>query len=268
MEFKWAYGCPFNCAWCYLKGTFRFHPAGPQPVIKNYDRIKAHLLRFFAAANKPELLNTGEIADSLMGETLNPPFSKFIIPLFEEQSKHKILFLTKAVNVKNLLEMDRHRQVIVSYSLNAEEVAQRWEKGAPAVSRRINAAKDLIKAGYQVRVRIDPMVPIANWETQYKNLLEQIFNFFTPSRITLGSLRGLPSTIARCTDKSWLEFLDENSNWGKKVRFQIRHEMYSSVIEELRYNHNYPDIGLCKETMEMWSALGMDYSQISCNCIL
>jgi hypothetical protein len=24
LELKWAYGCPFDCAWCYLKGTFRF----------------------------------------------------------------------------------------------------------------------------------------------------------------------------------------------------------------------------------------------------
>jgi len=25
LELKWAYGCPYDCAWCYLKGTFRFH---------------------------------------------------------------------------------------------------------------------------------------------------------------------------------------------------------------------------------------------------
>jgi three-Cys-motif partner protein len=24
IELKWAYGCPFDCSWCYLKGTFRF----------------------------------------------------------------------------------------------------------------------------------------------------------------------------------------------------------------------------------------------------
>jgi three-Cys-motif partner protein len=26
IELKWAYGCPYDCAWCYLKGTFRFRP--------------------------------------------------------------------------------------------------------------------------------------------------------------------------------------------------------------------------------------------------
>ena len=24
LELKWATGCPFDCAWCYLKGTLRF----------------------------------------------------------------------------------------------------------------------------------------------------------------------------------------------------------------------------------------------------
>jgi len=26
VELKWANGCDFDCAWCYLKGTFRFQP--------------------------------------------------------------------------------------------------------------------------------------------------------------------------------------------------------------------------------------------------
>jgi len=39
-----------------------------------------------------EVLNTGEIADSLMNETGDKSFSKFIIPLFEKQDRHKVLF--------------------------------------------------------------------------------------------------------------------------------------------------------------------------------
>jgi hypothetical protein len=43
LELKWAYGCPFNCAWCYLKGTFRFLPTGTRPILKNYSKIESHL---------------------------------------------------------------------------------------------------------------------------------------------------------------------------------------------------------------------------------
>ena len=89
VELKWAYGCPFDCAWCYLKGTFRFHPTKTKPVIKDINKVELHTRRFLQEVTTPEILNTGEIADSLMAEGMDQPFSKFIIPIFEEQDKHK-----------------------------------------------------------------------------------------------------------------------------------------------------------------------------------
>ena len=266
LELKWAYGCPYDCAWCYLKGTFRFRPEGTSPAIKNYDKTKLHTKAFLEQVNTPEILNTGEIADSLMNEHADLPFSKLIIPLFEAQSVHKVLFLTKSSNVKNLLEMKSHNQVIVSFSLNAVPVAKRWEK-APSVSKRIEAAKKLFDAGYEVRIRIDPMVPLKNWPEHYLQLFDIIFENLTPERITLGSLRGLQSTINGCTDKSWVKYLKESSNWGKKIDYQTRLSMYSTIIQQLRQKHNFEKIALCKETVHMWHALKMDYTKIRCNCI-
>jgi len=267
VELKWAYGCPFDCAWCYLKGTFRFRPTGTRPVIKDYEKIESHTRRFLSEVTTPEILNTGEIADSLMWEGSNKAFSKFIIPMFEEQDRHKVLFVTKSDNINNLLEINPHNQVIASFSLNADNVAQRWERGAPAVHRRIEAGRKLSQAGYEVRIRIDPIVPVLDWKTHYTNLVDQIFTNFVPARITLGSLRGLQSTINGATDKSWQEYLNENSNWGKKVEFDTRYEIYSTIIGSLKQRYNYNEIALCKETLAMWAKLGMDYKKIKCNCV-
>jgi spore photoproduct lyase len=151
--------------------------------------------------------------------------------------------------------------------LNADEVARRWERGAPPVTRRIKAARELTKAGYEVRMRIDPIVPIPDWEKHYTSLVDQIFTSFTPERITLGSLRGLQSTINGSTDKSWVEYLDENSNWGKKVDFKTRYETYAAIISQLKQSYQYSNVALCKETVAMWAKLGMDYREIKCNCV-
>jgi spore photoproduct lyase len=279
LELKWAYGCPFDCSWCYLKGTFRFRPDGIKPVVKDYEKIKAHTETFLEEAKSPEILNTGEIADSLMHENSDSPFSKFIIPMFERQRLHKVLFLTKSSNVENLLDIYPHNQAIISFSLNAIPVAKRWEK-APSVTKRIEAAAKVYEAGYEVRIRIDPMVPINNWEEYYLELIDLVFGNFRPERITLGSLRGLQSTINGCSDKSWVRYLKEKSNWGKKIDSETRVAMYSAIIEYLRTKYNYSRIALCKETVEMWGRLRMDYSQnpadsaqdpnsekIRCNCI-
>lgn len=266
LELKWAYGCPYNCAWCYLKGTFRFHPKGKLPVVKPYEKIELHTKKFLEEVKTPEILNAGEIADSLMHEDDKFPFSKFIIPFFEKQNRHKVLFLTKSSNVNNLLEIRPHNQVIISFSLNALPVAKRWEK-APSVLKRIEAAKKVFDAGYEVRIRIDPMVPVKNWQQHYLQLLDILFDNITPERITLGSLRGLQSTINGCSDKSWVKYLGESSNWGKKIDFNSRYDMYLTIIDQLKSRYSFNNVALCKETVEMWNALKLDYKKIRCNCI-
>lgn len=265
LELKWAYGCPFDCAWCYLKGTFRFRPEGTSPVVKPYEKTRVHVQTFLSEAASPEILNTGEISDSLMTENSHRPFSKFIIPLFQEQNRHRVLFLTKSSNIRHLLHMGSHSQAIVSFSLNAMPVAERWEK-APQVEQRIQAAKSVFDAGYEVRVRIDPMVPIDSWSEHYFQLLRMIFDNFTPERITLGSLRGLQSTINGCTDKTWVRYLKTSSNWGKKIDFETRLAMYSALIDELASTYNYDSVALCKETVRVWETIGIEYKSIRCNC--
>lgn len=266
LELKWAYGCPFDCAWCYLKGTFRHRPDGTKPAFKDPAKIALHVKTFLEEAEFPEILNTGELADSLMGESLCQPFSESIIRMFEAQRKHKVLFVTKSDNIQHLLEISPHNQAIISFSLNAIDVANQWEKGAPSVDRRIEAGRKLAQAGYQIRVRIDPIVPVSDWRAHYFHLIDQVFANFIPTRITLGSLRGLQSTINQSKDRTWLPYLAERSNWGKKVDFKVRYQVYFAIMRYLKDNHHCQDVALCKETVQMWRELDMDYRSIRCNC--
>jgi spore photoproduct lyase len=270
LELKWAYGCPYDCAWCYLKGTFRFRPEGTKPAFKPLDKIKTHIEAFLEKERTPEILNTGEIADSLMGERGDCPFSKFIISIFEEQKRHKVLFVTKSSNIKNLLMLPSCHQLVISFSLNADLVARKWELGAPSIENRLKAAKELYEKDFVIRLRIDPLVPIKNWRVHYFRLIDNIFNHLVPERITLGSLRGLQSTIngTKGKDQSWTVFLKENSNWGKKVEFKVRWEMYKALIQYIKYKYKYSRIALCKETKAMWARLNLDWKDIKCNCIL
>jgi spore photoproduct lyase len=77
----------------------------------------------------------------------------------------------------------------------------------------------------------------------------------------------LQSTINEATDKSWQDYLKENSNWGKKVEFNTRHEIYATIINQLKGGYDYKEVALCKESLAMWAKLGMDYRKIKCNCV-
>jgi len=229
-ELVWATGCPYKCAWCYLQGTFY---GDTTPKFFDRSELKEQIGNFFSEidhlSDRSFVLNTGELADSLMGESRDEPFSQFVIELFKKQKKHKVLFLTKSTNINNLLEIGASSEAVVSFSLNADSVAEKWEKGAPSVADRISAARKVSEVGYETRIRIDPMVPVFDWQMLYQNLLDRIFDNFIPDRITFGSLRGLAKTIRFARDNSWAAYLSEDSGWGKKVEFSLRYSMYSST---------------------------------------
>jgi spore photoproduct lyase len=177
LELKWAYGCPYSCSWCYLQGTYRWpqfkkHGSNIDPVIKDENKIRQHL-KVISENGHKELLNSGELADSLMLNWL----PKFILDI--KLNGNKVLFLTKSNQVDFLVQNTKKlsNKIIMSFTLNAFPVSEKWEKGAPHVSERIKAAQRVSEAGYIVRIRIDPMVPIQNWESHYKELVDNVFDW-------------------------------------------------------------------------------------------
>jgi len=274
LELAWSWGCPYDCSFCYLKGTFRFSKDEKTgrilPHFKDRDQVKKACETFIYEVQEPEILNAGELSDSLMGENLRPvSWSVFIQGIFEG-SPHKILHLTKGDNVKNFLEHEWQKNAILSWSANEPEVSRTWEKLAPDPFKRLDAAKKVSDAGYEVRLRIDPIVPVMDFKQRYRRFIDEIFKRdLQPERTTLGTLRGLPSTLAHVKNHSWESFLNKKSgmsSWGYKPRFEARLEMYQDLIEYLK-QHGVSKIGVCKDTLKLWNTLGLQFDRIRCNCI-
>lgn len=57
--------------------------------------------------------------------------------------------------------------------MNSEAVSRRFEIGAPPLHRKVRAARRAQEAGYLVRVRIDPIVPTADWKEAYAETVER-----------------------------------------------------------------------------------------------
>ena len=266
VELKWATGCRFNCSWCYLQGTLFRLPYGKAPHFKDIGKVKKHLKIFLAEVDTPCLLNSGELCDSLVAEGSEFSLTRNYLPLLSG-TPHRILIVTKDTRIQGILEHGSPKTTVVSISINAFNVAERWERGAPPVLERIQAAQKLYESGFEIRVRIDPVVPVERWQKAYQEVVRVLLQHVQPSRITLGSLRGLASTIRACRDKSWVKYLSERSNWGLKIPFSVRLDMYRSIIDFLREQGYQGPVALCKETLRMWNALGLNWLEIKCNCI-
>ena len=278
-ELNWAYGCPFNCAYCYLQGTLKgkkeFRVVAPKHIVSTlHTAFKGHINPFIPAIAKPTIFNSGELTDSLA----EPFIMEEIVNEFEKQDKHKILLLTKFSNVNFLLKKPR-KQVIVSFSINASLAWKLWERGTPSPYQRIEAARKLSDIGYEVRIRIDPIFPIKNWQKEYGELVKELLSKFIPERITLGTPRGLAKTRMYAKDLSWwkiafVENPSENTGWGKKLASTLRRKIYRFMIDMLKEYGFKNHVALCKETKPMWSDIGINpgffphWKNCKCNCVM
>ena len=268
-ELRWAFGCPFDCAYCYLQGTGRGNKSPRyRPVSKVLDALRKAFEHEYLVKH-PAIFNSGELSDSLMN-SLN---MAQIVSLFEAQNRHKLLLPTKSDRV-GWLTGAHMKQTIASFSLNATEVWRKWEKRTPSPQQRLRAAKEVVESGYELRIRIDPIIPIHDWQTHYEDLIYSIFCELpsNPDRITLGTPRGLAKTLIFAKDRTWEKtaFTDkpENSGWGKKAPLQLRKEIYLFFYDKLAgLGFDKSRIALCKETRQMWKELGVDPQQSRCNCV-
>jgi len=264
-ELNWGYGCRFDCAYCYLKGTLR---GNTDPRYLPLKHILPCLKEAFKEISKPSIFNSGELTDSLNF----PKVMERIVDEFETQDKHKLLLLTKSANVDFLLKKLR-RQTIASFSINAPKVSDRWEKKTAPPIYRIESGKKLSDIGYTVRVRIDPIFPIENWKEEYGELVDLLLSKFTPERITLGTPRGLAKTLMFAKDLSWTKWFTEKTGWGKKLSTPLRKEIYLFFFDKLRESGFKNPVAICKETIDMWKILGKNpgrfpyWEDVKCNCV-
>lgn len=264
--------CNFWCEYCYLYLTFRTCPISTHFV--NYDRMFKDIVKFDKQniPNALRVLNLGELGDPLAVDDVTG-LSEQLVPFMPAYAPHtKLLFLTKSDCIQNLLEMQHGGQTIVSFSVNTVKVWQNLEHRTPSPNDRLKAARKLKDAGYEVRLRIDPVVRYSTWEKDYGRLTEMIFDHVKPSRITIGEYRpaqGLSSHIkARFPESSLLKVNNSLIVEAGKLRYprECRIEMFRSIVDGIRRCDKNVQIALCKETPQVWKAAGLDGKGLCCNC--
>jgi len=276
-------GCFYMCDWCYLKLTYR--AAYPFITVKvQYYLIKEKIIKRVAEAEAPIMFNSGELADSLSLEHLTGAAQEFI-PLFAKLKNGYLFMLTKSTNVDSILDLEHNGHTVIAWSMNNAEVSRRFEIGAPCFEDRLEAAYKVQKAGYPLRLRLDPILPFDGWKEAYAGTVKRIFEKVAPERMTLGTLRfeggfyNMRNRLLSTGDalKDYIDRLEPmfepktfaGSKRPKSGKYSFpteqRTEIFTYIIDEIR---KYSDctIALCKESAEVWDSTGLDRSKCSCVC--
>lgn len=261
-----AHGCGFSptCSYCFLKDPDVYGFASPK-LFTDRDRLLSELKNWIAQDNlETYLANAGNKTDSLAFEPVHPVWADLIECMRENAEAkgrpHTILAVTKAGPdcCEAFFSRPACRNVIVSFSINADDAARDNEEGAAPPAERLEAARMLLERGWRVRVRIDPMIK----GYDYRELADKVAKL-PVERVTLGTLRADPTLLPAVDHMEIFKQLDPPEE-GSIARYPLaeRLEMYKDVVQRLKGI----SVGLCEETPDVWIALGLDADNKTCNC--
>ena len=150
--------------------------------------------------------------------------------------------------------VERHRVVLAQRSRRRRRPRAR----CPVRRRAPRAARSLKAAGWRVRIRIDPMIAghsVRGPRGAGRGL--------APERVTLGCLRAERRLLRRATGSSrpWIRSGSRTVSPGTPS--PTGSACTASVIDAL--SDRVP-VGLCEETEEAWTAVGLDPESKTCNC--
>jgi len=264
--------CPYDCSYCYLQLTFRMAPYTRQYL--NLENLWRELERLNRRTRKPILLNTGELADPLAVDQITGIINE-VISQMSKYENLQLLLLTKSADADHLQPVENHR-VVFSVSLTTAENAEEFEQGAPEPSDRIEALHKAEMKGYRTRCRIDPIISASqDWEADYQQLIEILFERTRVEMITLGQPRFHPPllNLVRKRYPEAGQVLTHLPPWHGMEKFMggnpsDRIEVYKRMLGMIQHHHqgNSPLLMLCKEDSAIVRALRVKPGR--CNCLV
>ena len=231
--------CVYNCDYCFLQGM---HTSGHLVVFVN-------IQDFFDAARDraehgPIFLSISYLTDLLAMEPLIPICERWI-RFAEEQPNLTIEIRTKSDLFRVLRHMEAPENTVLSFSLSPDRIARRYERGCAPLHGRVLAAREALRAGWRVRLCIDPMVRTEGWKTLYSRFIADVFSRLPVDaieEISFGVVRLAPDFLKRIhnmrhdSDMLHYPFVTETgSDYGTVATYPeaARNEMKAALEQEL-----------------------------------
>lgn len=250
--------CNMNCSYCYLQSFIN------TPVMKiytNIDRALSELAEIGKTARDQKLrIGTGEVIDSLSLDELTG-YSEQLIRFFKDYPEWRLEFKTKSDKVDQFLDVPHGGNVIVSWSINPQEVIEKEEHGTASMEARLQAARKCADRGFLISFHIDPMIEHDGWRENYSRLVQRITELFKPEEIpfmSAGALRFQPEQRHMMRERfglsSWVASAEMFTGSDGKLRYDksVRSEMFKHVVGEFHRRSKNWNIFLCMETPESW----------------
>ena len=206
-------------------------------------------------------LGTGELTDSLaLDHIFN--FSGYITEIINASENILFEFKTKSANVSNLLNC-RPKNIMVSWSLNPQEIMEKEEHGTAKIKDRLNAAKECAAVGFGIGFHFDPLIYYDNFEKGYAEIVKQMVESVPESSvkyISVSTFRFMPELLDIVRQKFDRSLLLESeyvkSLDGKMRYFKTRRVyMLDFFVKEIRKYWKDAFVYFCMEHDTVWKKI-------------
>lgn len=193
-----------------------------------------------------------------------------------------IILFSKSDNVDFLLDLEHRGHTIMLWTLSTPTVSRVIEVDTATTEQRLEAARKCQQAGYAVRFKFKPIVPIATWREEATDMLEQLFAAVQPDNLSMEMLffdsmaefkaifpveLFAPELVAQMEEiEATTGFTDRSHPFPN----DLRAEVYEHYIREIQRLSPQTRVSLCAETRPMWDRLsgllGCTPVAFACNC--
>lgn len=163
--------CPFDCSYCYLQGLF--NSANLVYFVNSEDYLNA--ISNLQQERPQLLLCLSYDTDLIALDPILPTLSNWLT--YAKQHPSVTLEIrTKAANCSRLFRHFPLSNVILAWTLSPQVVIDKYEGGSAPLSARLQSITQAVKCGCKVRICLDPILPIPEWEFHYQQLIEDLFS--------------------------------------------------------------------------------------------
>lgn len=178
--------CVYDCEYCFLKGMYPGKDmcifTDLEETFKELEDLERQFPVYVCASYNTDLTAIEDITG-------------FIAAWCERVRDHENLsaeFRTKCSRTDIYSKLSVSDSAVFAFTLSPDEIALKYEKGAPGPAARLKAASAAQEAGFPVRLCIDPMIYVRNWRDIYGQLAETIAGSLDTALIkdiSIGSFR-------------------------------------------------------------------------------
>ena len=159
--FSHLLNCMYDCRYCFLQGMFS---SAHYVLFVNYEDYWDEICLTTEQSNdSTSWFFSGYDCDSLAMESITG-FAEFFLPKFRVTPEAFLELRTKSVNTSILKNQEPLANVVVAFSFTPQEISEQLEHGVPSIESRLKAIHELSKLGWQVGVRIDPVIDCEEFE--------------------------------------------------------------------------------------------------------